>query len=118
MISIEEKIKEDIEAYTEDPDGKLKTLNKAAAEEMFNDWLDEFKLEKPSEFFENHKSNDTELMCSIQSKQAFMFQTLEYFGLPKGYIDGKGHHPTWMQKRMEERSRKRKGKKKETAAER
>lgn len=73
LIALDETIQADIEEYTSDPDGKLRTLNTEAAKEMFDKWLEEFKIEKPSEFFENHKSNDTELMCSIQSKQEFLF---------------------------------------------
>ena len=118
LQKLDETIQADIDEYTSDPEGKLRQLDTDAAKAMFEKWLEDFRLDKPSEFFEKHASNDPELMCLVQRKEDFMFRTLEFFGLPKGYIKGDGHHPTWMQRRMEERAKKRKGKKKETAAER
>ena len=37
-------------------------------------------------------------MCNIQSKLEFTLYTMEIFGLPKGYIDGAGHHLDWDKK--------------------
>ena len=34
-------------------------------------------------------------MCSIQTEKQFLLSTLEFFNLPKGYMDGAGHFPLW-----------------------
>jgi len=49
--------------------------------------LSEFNLIQPSKFFKDHPTNDTELVCTIQTEKEFFLSTLEYFGLPVGYID-------------------------------
>lgn len=42
-----------------------------------------------------------------------MLQTLRFFGLPKGYLEGEGHFPDWGKKRVEDKRRGPKQKKKE-----
>lgn len=42
-----------------------------------------------------------------------MLHTLEIFGLPKGYIDGEGHHLNWDEKVKQSQNR---GKKKKAGA--
>jgi hypothetical protein len=35
------------------------------------------------------------LVCTIQTEKEFFLSSLEYFGLPEGFIDGIGHFPNW-----------------------
>lgn len=35
------------------------------------------------------------MVCTIQTEKEFFLSSLEYFGLPEGFIDGKGHFPNW-----------------------
>ena len=74
---------------------KVKTLDRKIVIELFESWLSEFELYQPGEFFKDHPSDDTELVCSVQSKLDFLLKTLEYFGLPKDYINGVGHFPNF-----------------------
>lgn len=43
---------------------KLKTLTKADFEGMADKWTADFKVEQPSQFFKDHPTNDSELVCS------------------------------------------------------
>jgi len=74
---------------------KVKTLTKETVDTMFDTWLSEFNIVQPSQFFRDHPTNDSELVCSIQTEKEFMLSTLEFFGLPNGYMLGKGHFPLW-----------------------
>lgn len=62
---------------------------------MINNWLAEFKITQPSDFFKQNPTNDAELVCSILKEKEFLMNTLEFFGLPRGYMEGAGHHPNW-----------------------
>jgi hypothetical protein len=31
----------------------------------------------------------------VQTEREFLLSTLEFFGLPKGYMGGAGHFPMW-----------------------
>ena len=73
-------------------DEKLKTLDRAAVDAMLDGWLAEFALQQPSDFFSAHPTDDTELVCTIQTPKEFLLSTLEFFGLPKNYMEGAGHH--------------------------
>lgn len=59
------------------------------------DWLSEFTLIQPSKFFKDYPTNDTDLVCTIQTEKEFFLSSLEFFGLPVGFIEGKGHFPNW-----------------------
>jgi len=67
-------------------------------------WLEGFKVTQPSDFFRKNPTNDAELVCSIQKEKEFMLTTLEFFGLPKGYIEGLGHHPDWGKEKKEDKA--------------
>jgi len=43
------------------------------------------------------------LVCGIQAEKEFMLTTLEYFGLPKKYMEGKGHFPTWGKEKLDDK---------------
>lgn len=90
----ESDIIKDIEEWTSN-DEKIKTLDRAQVEDMIAKWLEDFKLVQPSQFFKDHPTNDSELVCSIETESEFMLSTLEFFGLQKGYMEGKGHFPNW-----------------------
>lgn len=62
---------------------------------MMDTWLADFHLVHPSDFFKDHPTNDSELVCSIQTEKEFLMSTLGFFGLPKGYMNGVGHFPMW-----------------------
>jgi hypothetical protein len=62
---------------------------------MLDTWLADFHLVQPSDFFKDHPTNDSELVCSIQNEKEFLMSTLGFFGLPKGYMNGVGHFPMW-----------------------
>ena len=62
---------------------------------FFNTWLNNFKLKQPDRYFIEHNIEDIELECNIQSELEFTISTLEICGLPKGYMDGVGHHLDW-----------------------
>ena len=96
MIDKSEEILKDIEEYTADEE-KIKLLTKDVVVSMMDTWLSEFHLVQPSQFFKDHPTNDSELICSIQDEKSFLLSTLQYFGLPEGYMNGGGHHLNWRQ---------------------
>jgi hypothetical protein len=46
-------------------------------------------------------------VCSIQHEKEFLLTTLEFFGLPRGYIEGAGHHPDWGKEKKDDKSKNR-----------
>ena len=70
---------------------------------MMIDWLDGFKLLQPGDFLREHPTNDAELICLIQEKEEFMLSTLEFFGLPKNYMEGAGHFPWWGKEKKDDK---------------
>ena len=69
--------------------------------EIFARWLDGYTIANPSDYFLEQDISGLELESNIMSPQEFMLNTLEFFGLPKDYIDGNGHFADW-EKRKEE----------------
>jgi hypothetical protein len=67
---------------------EAKLLTRNLVEGIMDDWLAEFKLTQPSEYFLEHPTDDYELVCNIQSEKEFVMSTLEIFGLPENYIEG------------------------------
>jgi hypothetical protein len=98
----QEQIAADLEAWADDE--KIKTLDRATVDGMLDGWLTEFNLVQPSQFFKDHPTNDSELVCSIQAEKEFMLTTLEFFGLPKKYMEGKGHFPNWGKEKKDDKS--------------
>ena len=64
MIDKSEEILKDIEEYTADEE-KIKLLTKDVVVSMMDTCLSEFHLVQPSQFFKDHPTNDSELICSI-----------------------------------------------------
>jgi len=77
---------------------------------VFNPWLAGFKIYNPTEYFLEVGNDDTELQCNIQTEFEFLLSTLELFGLPVGYMDGKGHYADWGKTKDERTARKNKKK--------
>jgi len=96
MIEKAEEIQKDIEEWTGDEE-KIKTLKRDDVDSMIDTWLADFHLVQPSQFFKDHPTNDSELVCSIEDEKNFLISTLQFFGLPAGYMSGVGHHLNWRQ---------------------
>jgi hypothetical protein len=96
MIERSEDILKEIEEWTGDEE-KIKGLTREVVDSMMDTWLADFHLVQPSQFFKDHPTNDSELVCSIYDEKQFMLATLQYFGLPEGYMNGAGHHLNWRQ---------------------
>lgn len=47
---------------------------------------------QPSDYFLQHPTDDSDLASNIQTNLEFVLDTLTYFGLPEGYMEGVGHH--------------------------
>lgn len=73
LIRSEEQIMLDIDAYTQGEEEKIKTLDKATVLAMLEAWLADYEHRQPSpDFFGQHPTNDSELVCSTQSKLDFL----------------------------------------------
>jgi len=57
-------IMKDIEDWLADEE-KLKTLDKKTVEDMLESWLEEFEMVQPDNFFRDHPTNDTDLICIV-----------------------------------------------------
>lgn len=102
LIERQEEILKEIEEWTSDEE-KVKGLHTDEVKKMLDGWLSEFKLVQPSQFFREHPTNDSELVCSIQQELEFLMSTLEFFGLPKGYMNGAGHFPMWGKEKKDDK---------------
>jgi len=102
LIAKTEDIAKDLEEWADED--KVKSLDRAQFDAMLDTWLSEFFLVQPSQFFRDHPTNDSELVCSIQSEKEFMLTTLEFFGLPKKYMDGNGHFPMWGKEKKDDKA--------------
>jgi hypothetical protein len=49
-------------------------------------------MTQPSQYFLEHPTDDSDLCTNIMTPFEFLFDTLEFFNLPAGYIEGQGHH--------------------------
>ena len=103
LMDREADILKDIDEWVSDEE-KIKSLNRETVDTMIDGWLNEFQLVQPSQFFKDHPTNDSELVCSIQTEKEFLLSTLEFFGLPKGYMNGVGHFPMWGMERKDDRA--------------
>jgi hypothetical protein len=67
LIEKFEDISKEIDDWLADED-RVKTLDKSQVDAMMAVWLVDFNLIQPSQFFRDHPTNDSELVCSIQSE--------------------------------------------------
>ncbi len=115
-IENQDQILEDIQTTYVDKINFTDKLNTALDEpekvfKIFDEWLEGYKHLEPSNFFNEYPTNDPFLVCNIQKPRDFLMDTLEYFGLPKGYMKGGGHWTTWKKKVLEKRKMERKRRK-------
>jgi hypothetical protein len=103
LMDREADILKDIDEWVSDEE-KIKSLDRATVDAMMDTWLSEFALVQPSQFFKDHPTNDSELVCSVQTEKEFLLSTLEFFGLPKGYMNAVGHFPMWGMERKDDRA--------------
>lgn len=64
LIEREAVIAKEIEDRLADEE-KIKTLDRTQVDQLLDTWLAEFNLVQPSQFFRDHPTNDSELVCSI-----------------------------------------------------
>jgi len=84
------------EFLVNEDESKEKLSKEFVVESMFNVWLDGYKVYQPTDYFlETLNEDDPDLEYNINSEFDFLFTTLEIFGLPKDYVNGKGHHTGW-----------------------
>ena len=76
--------------------------NKRSMEERINEWLRGFSIEQPKEFFIENPIIDVDLYGHVINEKELFLDTLTYFGLEKGYIDGHGQWKDF-QKNLEEK---------------
>lgn len=90
--------------------GTKKIQNKKQMEEVINNWLRDFKIAQPGQFFFDHPIVDVDFYGHIISEKDLFLDTLTYFGLPVGYIDGVGHWDDYKKKEQEKRKEQQKKK--------
>lgn len=78
--------------------------------DLFGNWLDGFKLHQPNDYFLSLADDDIDLVYNIQTEIEVLMSTLENYGLPNDYINGKGHHNDWAKNKGENDKKKAKGK--------
>ena len=81
-------------------------LNSVFAEGFISGVLDEFQLKFPSvDQFEGKIKMD-QGSCLLTDSFKFFIETLEFFGLPKNYMQMEGHWTDWLKKEAEKREKK------------
>ena len=98
---------DDLEKQTD----KEKKLTESKCKDIINEFIIDFKIRVPElEQFEDKIKIDDGI-CLLTDKFEFFLDTLEFFGLPRGYLGGEGHWADWA--KIEEQKRKEKEKLKE-----
>ena len=81
-------------------------LDATMARNLINEILKDYKIIYPElERFEG-KIRITKGECLLATKFEFFIETLELFGLPKGYMEKKGHWLDWLEKEAKKREQK------------
>ena len=81
-------------------------LTKEAAEGIIEDVLKDYKILYPELEKFADKIKITQGECILATEFSFFIETLEFFGLPKGYMDGNGHWDDWLEKEAKKREQK------------
>ena len=76
------------------------------AENIITKILNEYNIIYPELEKFDGKIKITQGECLLSTKFEFFLETLELFGLPKGYMDGKGHWLDWLEKEAKKREQK------------
>ena len=81
-------------------------LNEKTARDLINGILKDYKIIYPElEKFEG-KIKITKGECLLSTEFDFFIETLEFFGLPHGYMERKGHWLDWLEKEAKKREQK------------
>ena len=81
-------------------------LNEKRAKDIIDAILNDFNIIYPELEKFDGKIKVTQGECLLSSKFDFFIETLEYFGLPKGYMQKKGHWLDWLEKEAKKREQK------------
>ena len=94
LVEHSDEIMKEIDEYlTSEEKAKEQLTDRTVVEKtLFGKWLNDFTIHNPDDFFLEQEEIDNELESNIMSPIEFMLNTLEFFGLPKDYINGNGHH--------------------------
>ena len=85
---------------------KEEELTTKTAIDIINAVLEQYKIKYPElEQFEG-KIPITDGECLLSNEFDFFIETLEFFGLPKGYMQGNGHWDDWLEKEAKKRAQK------------
>ena len=79
-------------------------------EQIFARWLDGYTIANPTDYFLDQDMTGLDLESNIMTPLEFMLNSLEFFGLPKDYINGAGHFPTWEKDKQDNKAAKKKKK--------
>lgn len=101
-ITKEAELKQQLDDYLTIEE-KTKALTKEIVQEIIDKWLEGFKLTQPHEIFYEHGVSDPDIFSWIIGERDFFLETLIYYGLPKDYIHGMGHHKDWARKQLEKK---------------
>ena len=91
-ITKSEEVVELIEGYINNEE-EAKNVQRVNFEQIVSEKFGEFEIVQPSEYFLKHPTDDSELVSNVNTPEEFLLSTLEIFGLPVGYLEGKGHFP-------------------------
>jgi len=81
-------------------------LDEKMAKDLINGILKDYKIIYPElEKFEG-KIKITQGECLLSTEFDFFIETLEFFGLPHGYMEKKGHWLDWLEKEAKKREQK------------
>jgi len=93
-IDSQQQIQSDLEECLLREDKK--ELNSAFVSNMIDSWFSNFRFNVPSAIFLEFPSYNQDILTLVVTPAEFFLQTLELFGLPKGYINGKGQWPNYI----------------------
>lgn len=96
----DQEIKLQIDNYSTEEQAKV--LTKELVTNMINGWLSEYKVFCPSDLFLEFPHLYPDLTCLTIPAIQLLLEALEYFGLPKNYMNGEGHWKDWAKKKEEE----------------
>jgi hypothetical protein len=107
VIVLNDKTEKPLIPELEELEKKNMTLNKQAVEDIIKKYiLSDFHIVYPSlEMFEGKIKID-EGTCLLQDKFKLYIDTLEFYGLPRNYMDLEGHWTDWLQREAEKRAQK------------
>ena len=81
-------------------------LNEKMAKELIDGILKDYDIIYPELERFDGKLKVTRGECLLSTKFDFFIETLEFFGLPKGYMKKKGHWLDWLEKEAKKREQK------------